>query len=222
MKMKILKARNLSLLFRLPSLIMITVLIAFTTGCIDDDDTMPPINEDFMNEMEAARMKMMEDMNAVPMTMDPDVDFAKMMLPHHQGAIDMSNIVLEYGEHEDLLMLAEQALEGNEASISRLNEFLAAQGEPVPQPGTGFMDEMDMAMMKMDEVMKAMHYTSDPDYDFAEMMIHHHQSAIDMAKIELEYGVDEMALTEAQMIIDEQEAEIIELAQFRNQHGQPE
>ncbi|MEX2591596.1 MAG: DUF305 domain-containing protein [Anditalea sp.] len=219
MKNEILNARNLSKLLRLPSLIMITGLVVFSS--CTDEDTMPSINEDFMDEMEAARMKMMEDMNAAPMTMDPDVDFAEMMIPHHQGAVDMANIVLEYGEHENLLMLAEQTLEENEASMARLNSFLDAHGAPVPQEGTGFMEEMDMAMMKMDEVMKAMHYTSDPDYDFAEMMIHHHQSAIDMSHIELKYGVDEMARMEAQMIIDDQEAEIIELARFRNEHGQP-
>src|SRR5690606_39487538 len=69
------------------SLIMITGLIVFS-AC-NEDDTRPSINEDFMNEMEAARMKMMEDMNAAPMTMDPDVDFANMMIPHHQGSVDM-------------------------------------------------------------------------------------------------------------------------------------
>ena len=220
MKNEILYARNLSKLLSWTPLIMITALIVFSS--CTDDDTMPSINEDFMNEMEAARMKMMEDMNAAPMTMDPDVDFAEMMIPHHQGAVDMANIFLEYGEHENLLMLAEQTLEENEASMARLNSFLDAHGAPVPQEGTGFMEEMDMAMMKMDEVMKAMHYTSDPDYDFAEMMIHHHQSAIDMSHIELKYGVDEMARMEAQMIIDDQEEEIIELARFRNEHGQPE
>ncbi|WP_339880817.1 DUF305 domain-containing protein [uncultured Algoriphagus sp.] len=220
MKKEILNGRNLSKVLRLPSLIMIAALTVFS-GCTDEDTT-PSINEDFMNEMEAARMKMMENMHAVPMTMDPDVDFAEMMLPHHQGAVDMASIVLEYGEHENLLMLAQQTLEGNEASMARLNDFLEAHGAPVPQDGTGFMEEMDMAMRKMDEVMKAMHYTNDPDYDFAEMMIHHHQSAIDMAKIELDYGVDENTRMEAQTIIEDQEAEIIELAQFRNGHGQPE
>ncbi len=64
--------------------------------------------------------------------------------------------------------------------------------------------------------------TMDPDVDFAEMMIHHHQGAIDMSRVELKYGVAEMALEEAQMIVDHQEEEIIELARFRNEHGQPE
>ena len=203
-------------------MIVISALVVFFTGCNDDDDILG-VNEDFMNEMEAARMKMMEDMNAVPMTMDPDVDFANMMIPHHQGSIDMANILFEYGEHQEALDLARQALEADQASIDRLEQFLESHGEPVPQAGMDFMDDMDMVMMKMSEaMMEAMHYTSDPDYDFGEMMIHHHQSAIDMSKIELKYGVDEMARMEAQMIIDEQQTEIIELAQFRNEHGQPE
>lgn len=220
MKYKISNARNLSKLLRSPSLIMIAALVVFS-ACTDDD-TMPSINEDFMNEIEAVRMKMMEDMNAVPMTMDPDVDFAEMMIPHHQGSVDMVNILLRYGKHDEALEIGRAALEADQASIDRLEEFLEAHGDPVPQAGTNFMDDMDMVMMKMDEAMKAMHYTSDPDYDFAEMMIHHHQGAIDMSRVELEYGVAEMALEEAQMIIDHQEEEIIELARFRNEHGQPE
>lgn len=79
-----------------------------------------------------------------------------------------------------------------------------------------------MVMMKMDEVMKAMHYTSDPDYDFAEMMIHHHQGAIDMSRVLLKYGLTDTVRQEAQMIIDHQEEEIIELARFRNEHGRPD
>lgn len=221
MKNEILNIPKLSWLLRMPSMIVITALILFTTGC-GSDNPVSSINEDFMNEMETARMNMMEEMNAVEMTMDPDVDFARMMLPHHQGSIDMGNIVLEYGEHEELLMLAEQIIAGDEASQVRLNEFLEAHGDPVPQEDTGFMDEMDTVMMKMNETMQAMHYTSDPDYDFAEMMIHHHQGAIDMSEVELEYGAEEMARTEAQTIIDDQQEEIIELAQFRNNHGRPE
>ena len=220
MRNEFLNARNLTRVLRLLSLIMMTGLIVFS-GCTDED-TLPSINEDFMNEMEAARMKMMEDMNAAPMTMDPDVDFANMMIPHHQGSVDMVNILLKYGKHEEVLEIGRAALEADQASIDRLEQFLETHGDPVPQTGIDFMDDMDMVMMKMDEAMKAMHYTSDPDYDFAEMMIHHHQGAIDMSRVELEYGTAEKALEEAQMIIDHQEEEIIELARFRNEHGQPE
>lgn len=220
MKNEILYARNLSKLLIWTPLIMITALIVFSS--CTDDDTMPSINEDFMNEMEAARMKMMEDMNAAPMTMDPDVDFAEMMIPHHQGSVDMVNILLKYGKHDEVLEIGRGILEADQASINRLEQFLESHGDPFPQTGTNFMNDMDMVMMKMDEAMKAMHYTSDPDYDFAEMMIHHHQGAIDMSRVELKYGASEMALEEAQMIIDHQEEEIIELARFRNEHGQPE
>ena len=80
---------------------------------------------------------------------------------------------------------------------------------------------MDEAMMKMEETMNAVPETIDPDYDFAEMMIHHHQGAIDMSEIELEYGNDKPAKMEAEMIIEHQQKEIIELGEFRNDHGQP-
>ncbi len=202
-------------------MIMLTALIIFSSGCINDNNT-PTVNEDFMNEMEGARIKMMKGMNAAPMTMDPDVDFAAMMIPHHQGSLDMVNILLKYGKHEEVLEIGRGILEADQASIDRLEQFLEAHGEPVPQSGMEFMDEMDMIMMKMDEVMKAMHYTNDPDYDFAEMMIHHHQGAIDMSKVLLKYGLTDAVLQEAQMIIDHQEEEIIALAKFRNEHGRPE
>lgn len=55
--------------------------------------------ENFKSETDAAMNKMMADMDAVPMTMDPDVDFAKMMIPHHQGAIDMADAILNYSSH---------------------------------------------------------------------------------------------------------------------------
>lgn len=195
--------------------------IFITTGCVIVDGSEPSINLEFMNKMKAAQKKMMEDMNAVTMTMDPDVDFANMMIPHHQGSIDMANILLEFGKHPEAIALAEGIIQADGGSQERLRQFLEEHGDPKPQSGTDFMEEMHMMMEKMDETMNAMHYTHDPDYDFAGMMIPHHQGAIDMSKVELKYGTAEMALEEAQRIIDHQEEEIIELARFRNGHGRP-
>ena len=52
------------------------------------------------------------------------------------------------------------------------------------------------------------HETGDPDRDFAEMMIAHHQGAIEMAQIQLQYGKDEQLRRLAQGIIVEQQQEI--------------
>jgi uncharacterized protein (DUF305 family) len=180
-----------------------------------------PAKTPFHQEMDAAMKKMQMDMEAVEMTMDPDVDFARMMIPHHQGAIDMSKIVLKYAKHERTRELARMFIESDSESQARLQAFLAAHGAPVPQDIPGFMEEMDRAMMKMNQTMRALNKSHDPDYDFAEMMIHHHQGAIDMSKIELEYGKQEATLEEARRIIEHQEKDIIELGKFKNQHGQP-
>src|SRR5262249_18582382 len=55
----------------------------------------------FWKENEAAMLKMMNDM-AIKPTGDVDRDFALMMLPHHQGAIDMAISELRYGKNEQL------------------------------------------------------------------------------------------------------------------------
>ncbi|MEG8033728.1 MULTISPECIES: DUF305 domain-containing protein [Sphingomonas] len=71
----------------------------------------------------------------------------------------------------------------------------------------GFASAMDAAMARMHGAMMT-GYSSDPDRDFAKMMIPHHQGAIDMAEVELRFGKDERLRRLAQGIIVEQRQEI--------------
>jgi uncharacterized protein (DUF305 family) len=72
----------------------------------------------------------------------------------------------------------------------------------------------------MDKMMADMHMqgTGDPDKDFAIMMMPHHQGAIDMAKVELQFGKDQQLRAMAQMIIDAQEKEIAEFKEWLAKH----
>ncbi|MGL4489018.1 MAG: CopM family metallochaperone, partial [Rhizobiaceae bacterium] len=54
-----------------------------------------------------------------------DVDFAKGMIPHHQGAVDMAKIVLQYGKDADLRKLAEGVVSTQESEIKFMTEWLA-------------------------------------------------------------------------------------------------
>ena len=81
----------------------------------------------FLKENEAAMTKMMNDMAAKP-TGDIDRDFVAMMIPHHQGAIDMAVIELRYGKNEQLRRIAQEII------VDQMQEIAAmklAIGEPV-------------------------------------------------------------------------------------------
>ena len=76
----------------------------------------------------AASERMHRDM-MIELTGDPDVDFARGMIPHHQGAIDMAQVVLEHGEDPEMRELAEAIIAAQEAEIAFLRAWLEQRGE---------------------------------------------------------------------------------------------
>ncbi|WP_299843125.1 DUF305 domain-containing protein [uncultured Jannaschia sp.] len=58
-----------------------------------------------------------------------DIDFARGMIGHHQGAIDMARIMLEHGEDSELRRLAEEVIEAQEAEIAFLQDWIAEHAD---------------------------------------------------------------------------------------------
>ncbi len=57
-----------------------------------------------------------------------DVDFAKGMIPHHQGAVEMAKIVLEFGKDPELRKLAEDIIKAQETEIAFMKSWLEKNG----------------------------------------------------------------------------------------------
>jgi uncharacterized protein (DUF305 family) len=66
----------------------------------------------------------------VPFTGDADRDFARMMIPHHQGAIDMAVAELRYGKDKRLKRLAQQIIVDQQREIAVMHRAL---GDPLPR-----------------------------------------------------------------------------------------
>jgi uncharacterized protein (DUF305 family) len=87
-----------------------------------------PDEAPFLSENAAAMNRMMAGMSVVP-TGDVDADFAAMMIPHHQGAIDMALAELRSGRNEQLRRIAQEIIVDQQQEIAAMR---LALGQPLP------------------------------------------------------------------------------------------
>jgi uncharacterized protein (DUF305 family) len=78
----------------------------------------------FVREMDRDMLKMMDDMHSPGYTANADVDFLAMMIPHHQGAVDMARLVLIHGQDPLTRQLAEEIIAGQQAEIMAMKARL--------------------------------------------------------------------------------------------------
>src|SRR5262245_48767628 len=86
----------------------------------------------FLAENDVAMERMMADMHIKP-SGDIDQEFAAMMIPHHQGAIDMAVAELRYGSNEQLRRIAQEIIVSQQEEIAAMR---LALGQPLPSPET--------------------------------------------------------------------------------------
>ena len=83
--------------------------------------------DDFATAMNEAMTRMNRDMMMAP-SGNPDRDFAAMMIPHHQGAIDMAKVELQYGTDPELRQLATDIVAAQEKEIAQMKAWLEKNG----------------------------------------------------------------------------------------------
>ncbi len=166
---------------------------------------------------ETAMGTMMKGMMA-PNTGKADLDFVVGMMPHHQGAIDMAKVVLQFGKDPEMKKLAEGVVAAQVGEIAFMKDWLAKTDQaalPV-SPDSKKANEQAMATMMKDMMVP---YTGDADVDFAKGMIPHHQGAIDMAKVALQYAKDPALLKLAGEVVSAQDGEIAFMKDWLKRKG---
>lgn len=159
-------------------------------------DLMKPMND------------MMGKMQSMQMSGDFDVDFAKTMIEHHQGALDMAQIEVANGKDATMKSKAQEILTKQKQEQQELRDFVNSYKPSGMKHGEG---EMQKHMSMMQDKMKSMQMSGDVDRDFATMMASHHQDGISMAKMEVKNGMSAELKKMAQKSIDDQQKDIAEL-----------
>lgn len=141
-----------------------------------------------------------------------DAMFAAMMIPHHQQAVEMSDIVLAKSDVAPEVVDLARAIKAAQApEIEKMRSWLAAWGAdesmPMDHGMDGMMSPSDLATLKD---------AGGPDASrlFLTQMIAHHEGAVAMAKTEIDEGKNPDAVALARDVVSAQQAEIAQMKQL--------
>lgn len=146
---------------------------------------------------------------------DVDGAFVSEMIPHHEGAVDMAELAQEMGQHPEIIELADNIVGTQNNEIATLNEIHDRLfGDAASSEAHGDLG-IDDSMMGMDMDMTALETAEPFDREFIDQMVPHHQGAIRMARVEVQDGEDQEAISLANDIIDAQTTEILQMNAWR-------
>lgn len=146
---------------------------------------------------------------------DDDVMFAQGMIPHHEQAIEMADIALDptVGAGPEVVDLATRIKAGQDPEIQQMTGWLETWGQPMQMDTSDGHDMAGMDGMMTVEEMDELGTMTGADFDrmWMEMMIRHHEGAIEMAETVKADGSDPEVLALADAVIAAQQAEIAEM-----------
>lgn len=163
---------------------------------------------------------------------DADIQFMRGMIPHHEQAVEMANLIDERSDRPEMRKFGVAIIDSQQAEIDEMRSRLSAAGEDpentmdMSDGGGGGMDHgghdgaghggMEMHGMMSEEAMAQLRDARGDDFDrqFLEMMIEHHEGAVVSSREVLEDGRHPEVARLAERIIDVQQVEIDQMRQW--------
>jgi uncharacterized protein (DUF305 family) len=156
-----------------------TALLLLPTGCVDEARHGTPSRVVADQPDQAARHN------------DADVAFLQGMIPHHWQAAEMAALAGSRARNGDVKALAEQIKQVQAAEVTQLSGWLTEWNEPVPSASPpGHSGHGGVPTMASAQDLADLEQAEGAEFDrmFLEMMISHHQGALQMAVIEQRQG----------------------------------
>ncbi|MFJ2931999.1 DUF305 domain-containing protein [Streptomyces sp. NPDC087219] len=143
---------------------------------------------------------------------DADVMFAQMMIPHHEQALEMAELAEGRAQDPEVKKLVTAIEQAQDPEIQKMRAWLKGWGKP-ESAGHGGGGGHGMAGMMSEQDMKDLAAVKGKAFDrkFAELMIAHHNGAVDMAKDERKNGENPTAKALADDIVRTQSDEVAAL-----------
>ena len=140
-----------------------------------------------------------------------DIMFAQMMIPHHEQAVELSDLALEVSTSAEIRDLAKRIRDGQAPEIDIMQGWLDSTGVASMMEGHS-MEGHGMSGMVSDKDFDTLQSLESPEFDqlFLELMIAHHEGALDMVTMISESKNSDVSSL-AQAIVEVQTSEIEEM-----------
>lgn len=178
----------------------------------DKQDHSVHLNDINNDKLHASMKKMQERMNSYRFTNDPDIDFSSLMKIHHESAVEMAQIEVERGTDTSLIAFAKQVIADQKKEIDYFFSYI--HNNKAEQRNQAFVTDAKKFLHHSHSSKE----TGSVDTLFVQLIIPHHQGAVDMSQLYLKYASDSQLKGLAEDIIKAQERKISFLQEWLKRH----
>jgi uncharacterized protein (DUF305 family) len=179
------------------------------------------------NDFTSAITKMVEKIRSIKMSGNPDADFAKVILEHSQGAIDLANAELALGKDAAVKAIAKNVLAKQQQMQADIKKHIK-KAKPAVVSKTPSQQVSNQSPMEdnvkdivadIEKWMKKNPMTGNSDKDFIEAMLQHFKDEVKITNMEIRHGKDQAVKDFATKAKTDSQGIEKEIADWRSSHA---